>query len=49
MRYILDIEFIFVFFKLVVVCGSYCVVVDVPINKENCAKIYSFISDLGGA
>jgi hypothetical protein len=42
MRY-LGYKFILVLLNLVVVCGSYCVVMNVHLNKGNSAEIYSFV------
>jgi hypothetical protein len=43
MRYI-GYNFILDLLNLVAVCGSYCVVADIHLNKGNFAEMYSFFS-----
>jgi hypothetical protein len=43
----LDIKFILVLLNLVAICGSYYVVIDVPLNKGNLADIFKFVLVLG--
>jgi hypothetical protein len=45
MRYI-GYNFILALLNLVAVCGSYCVVADIHLNKGNFAEMYSFFDGL---